>query len=78
VLLRRSVVSLGSGAWRDDGFFRGLHGFPSALRHSSCPIGSWGAGGLARERRGSVRAITEEAEGGSTSGGGIAEPLRQV
>ena len=69
---------MGLGVWRDDGFFRGLHGFPSALRHSSCPIGSWGAGGLARERRGSARAITEEAEGGSTSGGGMVEPLRQV
>ena len=37
-----------------------------------------GWGGLARERRGSARAVAEEAEGGSTSGGGMAEPLRQV
>ena len=58
--------------------FWGQHGFPSALRCPSCPIGLWGAGGLARERRGSARAVAEKAEGGSPSGGGMAEPLRQV
>ena len=79
MLLRRSVVLLGSGAWRDDGFFcAGRHCSPLALRRPSCPICLWGAGGLAQERCGSVRAVAEEAEGGSTSGGGMAEPLRQV
>ncbi len=78
MLLCRSVVSLGSGAWRDDGFFCGRHSFPLALRRPSCPIGSRGAEGLAQERRGSVRAVAEEAKGGSTSGGGMVEPLCQV
>ena len=73
------MVSLGLGVWRDDGFFcAGRHCSPLALRRPSCPIGSWGAGGLAQERRGSARAVAEEAEGGSTSGGGMVEPLRQV
>jgi hypothetical protein len=49
-----------------------------ALRRQSCPIGSWGAGGLARGRRGCASAVAEEVEEGSTSGGGMVEPRRQV
>ena len=67
---------MGSGVWRDDSC--GQCGFPSALRRLSCPIGSWGADGLALERRGSARAVAEEAEGGSTSGGGMVTLLRQM
>ncbi len=35
-------------------------------------------GGLARARRGSARVVSEKAEGGSNSGAGMVEPLRQV
>ena len=73
-MLLRLVVSLGLGAWRDDGFFRGRDIFPSALRRPSCPIGRWGAGGLAWGRRGSARAVVEEANEGNTRSNAMAEP----
>ena len=65
-MLLGSLVSLGWGVWRDDGFSRGRILFPSALRRPSCPIGRWGAVGLARGRRGSARAVAEEANDGIT------------
>ena len=72
------MVLLGSGAWRDDGFFWGRDVFPSALRRPSCPIGRWGGGGLAWGRRGSARAVVEEANEGNTGNDAMSEPCYQV
>ena len=51
---------------------------PNPNPNPSCPIGRWGAGGLAWGRRGSARAVAEEANDGITGGDGMAEPCRQV